>query len=244
MSSAAALWRQLRFERRQFWRNPSAAFFNFLLPLILLFLVASVYAGELDELELLIPGIAGMSIMATTFSALAFNVTSLRERGILKRVRGTPMPTPAYLGGLLGSTVVNAVLQVALIVVIGRLVYGIPWPRDPLALCAFTALGVSAFAALGVAFSHAIPNFDSAPAYVNVVFLPLILISGVFFPADSLPTVLASLAEALPLKHVIDGLHGAIVTGGGLEASLLGLAVVGAWGLAGAVLAARFFRWE
>ena len=244
MNPAAALWRQLRFERRQFWRNPSAAFFNFLLPLILLFLVASVYAGDLDELELLIPGIAGMSIMATTFSALAFNVTFLRERGILKRVRGTPMPTGAYLGGLLGSAVVNAAVQVALVVLIGRLVYGVPWPRDPLALCAFTALGVGAFAALGVAFSHAIPNFDSAAAYVNVVFLPLILISGVFFPAESLPPALVSLAEVLPLKHVVDGLHGAFVDGPGAGASLPGLVIVAAWGVAGALVATRWFRWE
>jgi ABC-2 type transport system permease protein len=244
MSAAAVLWRQLRFERRQFWRNPSAAFFNFLLPLLLLFLVASVYADDAEELDVLIPGIAGMAVMATTFTALAFNVTFLREQGILKRMRGTPIPAPAYLGGLLGSAVVNAVLQVALIVVIGNLVYGVSWPKDPLSLAIFTAAGVAAFAALGIAFSHLIPNFDAAAAYVNLVFLPLIFISGVFYSAESLPPVLEAVAEALPLKHVIDGLHGAIVTGAGVADNLGALALVGAWGCAGIVLAARFFRWE
>ncbi|MBA2567141.1 MAG: ABC transporter permease [Thermoleophilaceae bacterium] len=244
MSAVAVLWRQLRFERRLFWRNPSAAFFNFLLPLLMLFLVASIYAGDDDLLNVLIPGIAGMSVMATTFSALAFNVTFLREQGILKRMRGTPIPTPAYLGGLLGSAVVNAVLQVALIVIIGNLIYGVAWPADPPALVAFTALGVVTFAALGIAFSHAIPNFDAAAAYVNVVFLPLIFISGVFYSAESLPPVLEAVATALPLKHLIDGLHGAIVTGAGAADQLGALAVVGAWGAAGVVLATRFFRWE
>jgi ABC-2 type transport system permease protein len=244
MTAAGALWRQLRFERRQFWRNPSAAFFNFLLPLLLLFLVASVFAGDPDELDVLIPGVAGMAIMATTFTALAFNVTFLREQGILKRMRGTPIPGPAYLGGLIGSAVVNAVLQIALIVAIGNLVYGVSLPRDPLALVVFTAVGVVTFAALGIAFSHAIPNFDSAAAYVNVVFLPLIFVSGVFYSTDSLPPALAGLAEALPLKHVIDGLSGAIVTGAGVADNLGALAVVAGWGAAGVVLATRFFRWE
>ena len=244
MSGAAILWRQLRFERRVFWRNPSAAFFNFLLPLLLLFLVASVYADDPGVLDVLIPGIAGMAIMATTFTALAFNVTFLREQGILKRMRGTPIPLPAYLGGLLGSAVLNAVIQVALVVAIGNLVYGVEWPADPLSLILFTAVGVVTFAALGVAFSHAIPNFDAAAAYANVVFLPLIFISGVFYSADSLPAALEAVATALPLKHLIDGLYGAIVTGAGVADQLTALAVVGAWGVAGLVLAARFFRWE
>ena len=244
MSAAALLWRQFRFERRLFWRNPSAAFFNFLLPLVFLLLIASVFADDEDQLAMLIPGIAGMAVMATTFTALAFNLTFLREQGILKRMRGTPLPPVSYFGGLLGSAVANAVVQVALIVTIGNLVYGVGWPRDLLALAVFTAVGVSAFGALGIAFSHAIPNFDAAPAYVNAVFLPAIFISGVFYSVDSLPAALGAIAEVLPLKHVIDGLSGAIVTGEGLAGNLTALAVVGGWGAAGLYLAVGRFRWE
>jgi ABC-2 type transport system permease protein len=243
-AATASFWRQLRFERKLFWRNPSAAFFNFLLPLLFLFLVASLYPRGSDQLDAVVPGIAGMSIMATTFSALAFNVTFLREQGILKRMRGTPTPIPAYLGGMLGSAVVNAVLQVALVVAIGHFIYGVGWPHDPLSVAAFTAAGVVAFASLGVAFSHVIPNFDSAAAYVNIVFLPLILISGVFFPTDLVPRPLQVIAEALPLAHVIDGLQGAIVAGAGVAHNLTAMAVVLAWAVAGVVLAVRGFRWE
>lgn len=244
MSTGALLWRQFRFERRQFWRNPSAAFFNFMLPLILLLLVASVFASEPDELDVLIPGIAGMSIMATTFTALAFNLTFLREQGVLKRVRGTPLPAPAYFGGLVLNAVANATLQVVLVIVLGNLLYDVAWPRDLFALVVFAFVGVVCFGALGIAFSHAIPNFDAAPAYINAVFLPAIFISGVFYSADSLPPVLAAVAEALPLKHVIDGLSGAIVDGAGVADNLTALAVIGGWALAGAVLAVRYFRWE
>ena len=102
-------WRQYRLERKMFWRNPSAAFFNFLLPLIFLGLFGAILSGNKEQLEILVPGIAGMAVMSTTFNALAFNITALREQGILKRVRGTPLPTSAYLAGIAGSAVTNTV---------------------------------------------------------------------------------------------------------------------------------------
>jgi ABC-2 type transport system permease protein len=242
VSPLGLAWEQFRLERKLFWRNPSAAFFNFFLPLVLLLLVASVFANEQDELEVVIPGIAGMSVMATTFSALAFNLTFLREQGILKRVRGTPIPLASYFAGLLGSAVLNASVQVALVVVIGNLVYDVAWPHDPLLLAGFTALGVVCFGALGIAFSHAIPNFDAAPAYVNAVFLPAIFISGVFYSSDSLPAALEVVAQALPLKHLIDGLTEAIV--GGAPNPLGAAAVIAVWASGGILLAVRFFRWD
>ena len=244
MSVPALLWRQFRFERRMFWRNPSAAFFNFMLPLIFLFLIASVFGHEKKDLHTLVPGIAGMAVMTTTFTALAFNITFLREQGILKRIRGTPMPPLAYFGGLLANAVTNAVVQVGLVVAVGHLVYGLAWPRDWLELVAFTLVGVTAFGSLGIAMAHAIPNFDAAPAYVNAVFLPLIFISGTFYSTSSLPGVLDALARALPLKHVIDGLRAAIVSGSELAHPLGALAVLAGWSLAGTVLAVRYFRWE
>ena len=244
MRSAALVWRQFRFERRLFWRNPSAAFFNFLLPLLFLVLVASAFASENDELEVLVPGIAGMGIMATTFTALAFNLTDLREQGILKRIKGTPLPPHAYLAGLIGNAVANAVVQLALVIVIGKLVYGVGWPEEWLALAVFTVLGVACFASLGIAFSHAIPNADAAPAYTNAVFLPAMFISGVFYSADELPAVLESIANALPLKHLIDGLYGAIVSGEGLADQGTALGIVALWLAAGLWLAVRHFRWE
>ena len=244
MTTAALAWEQFRLERKLFWRNPSAAFFSFVLPLAMLLLVASVFASEPDELDVLIPGIAGMSVMATTFNALAMNVCIRREQGILKRVRGTPMPPIAYFAGSIGNAVANALVQVALVVVIGHLLFDVSWPRDWIALVVFAAAGVVCFGALGVALAHAIPNADSAPAYVNAIFLPTIFISGVFYSTESLPPVLDAVARVLPLEHVIDGLSGAIVTGAGVGDNLGELGTVALWGAAGLVLAVRGFRWE
>jgi ABC-2 type transport system permease protein len=239
-----AAWRQYRLERKMFWRNPSAAFFNFLLPLLFLALFGAIFAGQDADLQVIVPGIAGMAVMSTTFSALAMNLTYLRESGVLKRIRGTPLPTSAYLAGIGGSAVTNTALQVGLITVAGALVFGLDWPRDWAALVVFVVLGVVCFASLGVALSHAIPNFDSAPAYVNAVFLPVIFISGVFYDAENAPRFLRGIAEALPLKHLIDGLSGAMVTGRGLADNVWALVALTVWAVVGCLLAVRGFSWE
>ena len=244
MSDAALVWHQYRLERRLFWRNPSAAFFNFLLPLLFLALFGAILHGNQHDLNVIVPGIAGMAVLATTFSALAFNLVFLRESGVLKRMRGTPLPSGAYLGGVAANAVTNTALQVVIILVAGKVLFGVDGLRSPLELIVFVALGVVCFASLGVAFSHVIPNFDSAPAYVNAVFLPVIFISGVFYDAKNAPTFLRDLAEVLPLKHLIDGLSGAMVTGSGLSHHLGAIAVLAGWAALGIFFAIRGFSWE
>jgi ABC-2 type transport system permease protein len=239
-----AAWRQYRLERRMFWRNPSAAFFNFVLPLLFLAMFGAIFAGRQKDLNVIVPGIAGMSVMSTTFTAIAMNLTFLREQGILKRVRGTPMASSAYLAGLAGNAITNTALQVTIVVVAGRVLFGTGWPRDLPSLIVFVVLGAACFAALGVALSHAIPNFESAPAYVNAVFLPTVIISGVFYDAANAPAILHDIAQGLPLKHLIDGLSGAMVKGEGVGRHGVALLVLGLWGAVGAVLAVRGFSWE
>ncbi|MEA2320749.1 MAG: type transport system permease protein [Solirubrobacteraceae bacterium] len=245
MADAAVLaWHQYRLERRMFWRNPTAAFFNFFLPLLFLALFGAILGGNQDALDIIVPGIAGMSLMSTTFTALAMNLTFLREQGVLKRMRGTPLPSGAYLAGIAANAVTNAAIQMALVVLAGRLFFGIGWPKDWLELGIFLVAGVVCLAALGVAWSHVIPNFDAAPAYVNIIFLPAIFISGVFFDVDNTPAFLRDIAQALPLTHVIDGLRSAMVTGHGLSDNLSALAVIAVWTIAGIFFAVRGFSWE
>jgi len=185
-----------------------------------------------------------MAIMATTFTALAFNMTFLREQGVLKRIRGTPLPAGAYLAGVFASAVANAVLQIVIIVLAGKAFFGIPWPPDPFELAVFAAAGVVCFASLGIALSHAIPNFESAPAYTNAIFLPVIFISGVFFDADKAPKFLTDIAEALPLIHLINGLSAAMVSGKPISDNWTALAVLVVWAAVGIFLAIRGFSWE
>jgi len=206
-------------------------------------LLCAVLTDQSDR-DVIVPGIAGMAVLATTFSALAYNVVFLREQGILKRMRGTPMPGAAYLLGIAGNAIVNTAVQIVLIMVAGKLFFGVDWPPLPGELVLFVAVGVLCFASLGVAFSHVIPNFESAPAYVNAVFLPVIFISGVFYDADNAPGFLKGIAEALPLKHLIDGLSAAMVSGEGIGDELSALGVLAVWTVLGVVLAVRGFSWQ
>jgi ABC-2 type transport system permease protein len=243
-AALALTWRQYRLERRMFWRNPSAAFFNFVLPLLFLALFGAIFSGSQADLDVIVPGIAGMSIMTTTFVALAMNLVFLREQGVLKRLRGTPLPSGAYLASLAAHAVTNTAIQLTIVIGAGALLFGVGLPQDWLMLAAFVAAGVVCLASLGVALSHAIPNFDSAPAYVNAIFLPVIVLSGVFYDADAAPTFLRDIAQALPLTHLIDGLSAAMVTGAAFAGHIDDLAVLLIWGALGTVLAVRGFSWE
>ncbi|HXB65015.1 MAG TPA: ABC transporter permease [Solirubrobacteraceae bacterium] len=240
----ALAWRQYRLERRMFWRNPSAAFFNFLLPLLFLVAGGVILHGNQRQLNHLVPAIAGMAVMSTTFTALAYNIVFLRERGVLKRIRGAPLPAGSYFGGVAANALTNTALQIAIVVVAGRLIFGIGWPRHWEELVAFTLLGVVCFAALGVAFAHAIPNFESTAAYVNAVFLPVVFVSFYVFDDKSAPAFVRNIAEALPLVHLIDGLYGAMVGGAALGDNLSSLAVIALWGIFGLYFAVRGFSWE
>jgi ABC-2 type transport system permease protein len=245
MADGAVLaYRQWRLERRMFWRNPTAAFFSFVLPLLFLVLFGAIFSGDQKTLNVIVPGILGLSVMSTTFNALAMNLTFLREEGVLKRIHGTPMPPVSYLVGLVMNAVSNAFVQVVIVVLAGRLFFGIGWPKDWLELVIFAGAGVATLAALGVAFSHVIPNFDAAPAYTNIVFLPVIFISGVFYDVDTAPQFLRDIAQVLPLTHIIDGLSAALVTGAPITDHIGDLAVVLAWGVFGAIFAVRGFSWE
>jgi ABC-2 type transport system permease protein len=237
-------WRQYRLERRLFWRNPSAAFFNFLLPLLFLGFFGAIFHGNQHDLNVIVPGIAGMSVLSTTFTALAYNMTFLREQGVLKRIRGTPMPGSSYLLGIAGNAVTNTAIQIAIITVAGRVFFGTGWPKDWAELILFVVAGVLCFASLGVAFSHVIPNFDATSAYVNAVFLPVIFVSGVFYDAAKAPGFIKGIAQALPLKHVIDGLSGAMVNGSGIGQHVTALGVIAAWSILGVALAVRGFTWD
>src|SRR3954462_3627518 len=167
MTAVALTWRQYRLERKMFWRNPSAAFFNFLLPLLFLALFGAIFSGSQADLDVLIPGIAAMSIMATTFSSLVMNLTFLREQGVLKRMRGTPLPEGSYLLGVFGNAGANAAIPLALVIGAGKLLFGTGWPKDWIELVVSSGAGVVCLAALGVAWSHIVPNYDSAAAYSN-----------------------------------------------------------------------------
>jgi ABC-2 type transport system permease protein len=244
----AMLRRQVEAEQRLYWRNWPAAFFTFVLPIGFLALFGAIGSGHTVDGEpyahFFVPGMLAMAVILTTFAGLAITLTIRRERGILKRIRATPLPPAAYLTGLVGSTVVVLCIETLVVLLLGRAAFSVPLPSDWPLVVGLVALGACCFAAMGIAATRAVPTAEGSSAVVNAMYLPVLILSGAFFPISSLPTVLRDVAEVLPLTPLLDAMHAVYRTGSIGASEIAGLSITVAWGIAGAIVARRTFRWE
>ena len=240
---------ELAAQQRLFWRSREAAFFTFVLPLVFLVLIGSVYgSSEVDGIRgstYLLAGLLGYSVISTAFAGLAITLVLRRESGVLKRVRGTPLPTATFLAAVIGSTLVVIALGAVAQVLVGRFVVDAGWPSRPAELAVALLVGAGCFAALGLAITGTIRSAEGSSALVNAIYLPLVFISGVFFSVDSLPGFLQAVAEVSPLTYLLRLVRECVVEGGeGIAGALESVAVLAGWGLAGLALSVRMFRWE
>jgi ABC-2 type transport system permease protein len=242
------LLHQFRAEQRLFWRSRELAFFTFLLPIVFYLILASAYGDEdidgADGYLYLLSGMIGYGAAATVFAGLALLLVIRRESGVLKRIRATPLPGWTYIAAVLGSIVFVFFLEALSLIVLGRLAFDVPLPGNLPSVVAALALGAAAFAALGVALTTVIRSAEGSSAVVNAIYLPVAFISGAFFSSDAFPTVLRAVAEALPLVHFIRLVRDVMVYDERIWDHPTAVAVVAAWGIAGAVAALRGFRWE
>jgi ABC-2 type transport system permease protein len=245
------VWHQLRYDQKVFWRNPAAVFFTVAFPVVLLLIFATVFgdqtidvAGGIEVTTYYVPAIVTLAVISATMQTLAMSLTIAREEGRLKRGRGTPMPAWVFIAGRVGNSIVVATLMLALVALLGRLLYGvpIPWQRAP-ELLVVLAVGAAAFCCLGIALTAAIPSQDAAAPIVNALLLPLYFLSGVFIPEDELPGGVIDFANHFPIRHFFEAFFDAYVSGSAAALAWGDLAVVAAWGVAGLLLAIRFFRW-
>jgi ABC-2 type transport system permease protein len=237
---------ELRAQQRMFWRNREAAFFSFVFPILLLVLIGSVYGD--DPIEgvraptYLLVGLLGYGVAANAFAGLAITLVVRREAGLLKRVRGTPLPSGTYLAAVIGSTVVVIGLQVVAQLLLGVFALDAEWPERPALFVLAILTGAAAFAALGIAITTVVRTADGSSAVVNAIFLPAAFISGVFFSTEEMPAILEALSEILPLTYFLDLIRATFVPGESFAPAALGAVLV--WGVVGAAVAVRMFRWE
>jgi ABC-2 type transport system permease protein len=238
---------QLRAEQLVFWRSREAAFFIFLFPLLLFVLLGSVYSGKIYGVpapQALLAGLIGYGCANTAFAGLAIQLVLRRENAILKRLRATPLPPATYIAALLVSTLVVFALQTIALFLLGRLLYGTPFPGAPGSLVTTVVLGAAAFAALGTAIAAVIRSGEGSSAVVNFVLLPMAFLTGSFGPTRHYPSFLRAVGDALPLKYFIDLVNAVYLHGKGFWTQPEALAVLGAWGLGALVFAVLRFRWE
>jgi len=192
------------------------------------------------------PAVIVFSVITATYTNIAMMVTGARDEGILKRVRGTPLPPWVYLAGRIVQAVFVAGLLVVIVAAFGAIFYEVrvPWDRLP-ALVLTLSVGAASFCALGLAIAGIIPNADSAPAIVQFSILPLNFISNVFIDMRGAPAWINTLSELFPVRHFADALLAVYDASHPGPAFAWGdLAVLAAWGIAGLLVALRFFSWE
>jgi ABC-2 type transport system permease protein len=242
---------QVRYEQRAYWRNRGRGVFTFVFPVMLLVIFASLdqgariaSRGHIPYDDFFVPGILAYGVIATTFVNLSMGTAVLRDLGVLKRMQGTPLPRWAYVTARILSACVVTLIMTVVVLGIGTAAYGLDFRAAQLpALLAILLLGTAAFTTLGIGLTQFIPTAESGPVIINLVIWPLTFISNIWFPIDSLPAILRTIADIFPIKALASGLqyvfdprhHGSLFD----ASSLRTLAI---WTVIGVWLMVRFLR--
>jgi ABC-2 type transport system permease protein len=243
---------QLRYVNKAFWRNPASAFFTFAFPLMFLVIFTALlghYTVQLGSRTIntstyYVASMACFSVLTACFNNIASAVTFQREDAVLKRAHGTPLPGSAFLGARILHAVLIAVVLVVITAAFGRAVYGADIPAGVTLLRFIVALliGAAAFCALGLAATTVIPNADAAAPVVNAIILPLEFLSGIFIAfGNTTPSWILWVARVFPVRHFVLSMQAGFL---GTAFKWTDVLVVAAWGVAGMLLAIRFFSWE
>jgi len=251
VNDASLLLMQVRYERKQYWRNPANAVFSVAFPAVILLVLGYLnrsyriqYLGNVDFDQYYIPAISAFGIVGATYTNLAISIAVRRDLGILKRMRGTPLPAWAFFGGVIANAIVVSVLLTIATMLVGKLLFGVTlYPERWGGFAVGVVAGGLCFCALGLAISSFIPNADAAPAVANIIIFPIMFISGVFFPVTS-DTTVDRIANVFPLRHLVSTLYAAFdpLHGG---SGMVGrdLLIIAAWAVGGVIVALRRFRW-
>jgi ABC-2 type transport system permease protein len=245
----ALVLHQSRYDLRGFLRNRQARFFTLALPLLFLVIFVSIFGNDLvDGIKastFYVPGISALAIIAASFVNLVISIVVLREEGILKRRRATPVPAWVLIAGRTLMAIAVSLTSMVVLLAVGRFAYGVRLPTRTIPGVALTAVvGSISFCVLAYAFSSAISNEDAAQPMVQAVMLPLYFISGVFIPPSQIPSWLHHVAQFFPVEHLAHGLQHAYdpsTTGVGIVWGDVGALAL--WGVIGLVVALRRFSW-
>lgn len=238
---------QLKTEQLVYWRSREAAVFTFIFPLLLFVLLGSVYSGHIYGVpasQALLAALIGYGCAMVAFAGLAITLVLRREASVLKRLRATPLPPPVYIGAVLSSTLLVFGAETVLLFLLGRAVFGTPFPARIGSVVLLVALGAICFAALGVGLSGLIRSGEGSSAVVNLIVLPMSFLTGAFGPTQHYPHFLRIVGDALPLKYLVDLSNAVYLHKHSFFSQGTDIGVLAAWGVAGVIVAALKFRWE
>ena len=253
MSAPRLLARQVRSTNTAFWRNPASAFFTFVFPLLFLVIFTTLLGKgsttiggiTYDNATYYVAAMASFGVITACYTNVAMSIVFARDAGVLKRVRGTPMPGGAYLGARVTHAALVGALLVTVTAVFGVVAYHthVPTGMDLVRFLVTLLVGSGCFAAIGLAVSGIVPNADAAPPIVNAIILPLLFLSGIFLTiGDDAPTWVNVVGDVFPVRHFVDAMRDSFL--GSPAFTWTDVAVMGLWLVGAALVAVRTFRWE
>ncbi len=239
---------ELKGELLLYVRSRELAFFTFLLPMVFFVLLGSTYGHDtVDGVKgsrFLEAGMIGYGAISISFAGLAIVLVIRRETGVLKRLRATPLPAPAYVAALLSAFLVAFAVEVVGLVLLGRLLFGIAVPDRIGSLVLALLLGAVSFCGLGIGLTALMRSAEGASAVVNAIYLPMSFLAGAFFSPSHFPAFLRGIADILPLTYFLRLVRNVMLHGHEIWSQGTNVAVIAGWGIAGVLVAIRYFRWE
>ena len=254
-----------RYEVKTYFRQPDTIFFTFLFPVVMLGIFSVAFqglgnvgaapdgSGGVTQATYYLPAMIAAGILLSGVQNLAVDIAVERSDGTLKRLGGTPLPVVSYFIGKMGRVVVTGILQVALLLLVARLVFDVALPTDADSWLRFAwiyALGILTSAVLGIALSALPRSGASATAVVIPIVLILQFISGVYLAFNLLPEWLRTIASIFPLKWIAQGMRSVFLPAsfeahepsGSWQLGWMALVLL-AWLIAGLVVCRLTFRW-
>jgi ABC-2 type transport system permease protein len=195
-------------------------------------------------IDFVVPGLLGMNLMGSAIWGLGFAIVEARQKKLLKRLVASPMPRWQYLASYLLSRLVMLVIEVVAFLGFARLVFGVPFRGSLVELGILCVLTSLAFSALGLLVASRAKTMEAASGLMNLVMLPMWILSGVFFSASRFPPIIQPVVRALPLTAAIDALRGNMLQGMNLGQLLAPVAILLAWLIVPFAISLRIFRWK
>ncbi len=195
-------------------------------------------------IDFVVPGLLGMNLMGSAMWGLGFSIVDGRQKKLLKRLVASPMPRWQYLAGYLLSRMVMLAIEVVVFLGFAKLVFGVPF-RGPLWQLGLVCVVVSlVFSALGLLVASRAKTMEAVSGLMNLVMLPMWILSGVFFSASRFPAMVQPLVRALPLTAAIDAIRGNMLQGTQLGQLTVEMAILLAWFAVPFAVSLRIFRWR
>jgi ABC-type multidrug transport system permease subunit len=195
-------------------------------------------------IDFVVPGLLGMNLMGSAMWGLGFSIVDARQKKLLKRMVASPMPRWQFLASFLFSRLMLLIIEVAVFLGFARLAFGVPFRGSLWELAFLCVLTSMAFSAIGLLVSSRARTMEAVSGLMNLVMLPMWILSGIFFSATRFPAAIQPLVRALPLTAGIDALRGNMLQGLGLGQLFTPVAILVAWTVAAFAVSLRIFRWR